>query len=98
MPDAPARTRHEAEVRLGLAPGLRYRCARCGNLTRFDVDTVERVRRFWHFDLAGDANVDEEEVREVEIADVRCRWCDSGDGVEVEAIPGAETLTVPDSA
>lgn len=97
MPDAAARARHEAEIRLGLDPGMRYRCARCGNLTRFDVETAERVRRFWHFDLAGDATAEEEEIRELDVVEVRCRWCDSGDGVEVEPAPDADPPTTAES-
>jgi hypothetical protein len=31
----------------------RWRCAGCGNLTRFDVTRQTRSREFWHFDLAG---------------------------------------------
>jgi hypothetical protein len=74
---------------VGLGPGQRYRCAACGNLTRFDVETVERVRRFWHADLAGDGRIDEEERAEVEIHSVTCRWCGSTRDVEVVAAPAA---------
>ena len=35
----------------------RWRCGRCGNLTRFDVVRTSRVREFWHLELAGDATV-----------------------------------------
>jgi len=71
----------------GLAAGERYRCAACGNLTRFDVETVERVRRFWHLDLSGEGAVDEAEFLEVTVLSVTCRWCAAGD-VEVVAAPG----------
>ena len=36
----------------------RWRCARCGNLTRFDVVRSTRSRQYWHFDLAGDVSVE----------------------------------------
>lgn len=71
----------------GLVAGERYRCAACGNLTRFDVETVERVRRFWHMDLSGDGAVEETEAVEVTVVSVTCRWCGAGD-VEVVAVPG----------
>ena len=73
----------------GLATGTRYRCAACGNLTRFDVESVERVRRFWHVDLAGAGEPEEEERLEVTIASVTCRWCGSADAIEVVDVPGA---------
>lgn len=73
----------------GLAPGTRYRCGACGNLTRFDVETVERVRRFWHVDLAGHGSAEEEERVEVEVLAVTCRWCGAADAIEVVPAPGA---------
>lgn len=73
----------------GLGPGQRYRCASCGNLTRFDVESVERVRRFWHLDLSGDGRVEEEERPQVDVVRVTCRWCGSSDQIEVVAVPGA---------
>jgi RNase P subunit RPR2 len=73
----------------GLAAGERYRCASCGNLTRFDVESVERVRRFWHVDLSGDGRVEEEERPEVDVVRVTCRWCGSSEQIEVVAVPGA---------
>jgi hypothetical protein len=61
-----------------------YRCAHCGNRTRFDVfETVTR-RRYLHFTLGGDANVDEEEILESETQRIVCRWCDRSDGIEVD--------------
>jgi hypothetical protein len=36
----------------------RWRCAGCGNLTRFDVTRTRRTTEFWHFDLAGDHRVE----------------------------------------
>ncbi|MBA2528532.1 MAG: hypothetical protein H0V19_00980 [Euzebyales bacterium] len=77
----------------GLADGTRWRCGACGNLTRFDVESAERVRRFFHFDLSGAASVEEEEEEEEERSDVivesvTCRWCGSREAVEVVAAPG----------
>ncbi len=61
-----------------------YRCAHCGNRTRFDVfETVTR-RRYLHFTLGGEPNVDEEEILESETQKVVCRWCDRSDGIEAE--------------
>lgn len=74
----------------GLEPGHRYRCGACGNLTRFDVETVERVRRFWHAELSGQARVEEASPLEVEVVGVTCRWCGSADAIEVVEAPGAE--------
>lgn len=74
----------------GLTPGTRYRCTACGNLTRFDVVSEERVRRFWHLDLSGDGVPEEEEHLEVVIRSVTCRWCGATDAIEVVPAPGAE--------
>jgi len=32
----------------------RWRCSRCGNLTRFDVTRSTRAREYVHLDLAGE--------------------------------------------
>lgn len=74
----------------GLATGQRFRCAACGNLTRFDVETVERVRRFWHLDLSGEGVAEEEERLALEVERVQCRWCGSSDAIEVVNAPGAD--------
>lgn len=74
---------------MGLGPGARYRCAACGNLTRFDVEVVERARRFWHADLSGRGGVDDEERLELRVESVTCRWCGSAEHVEVVDVPGA---------
>ncbi len=73
----------------GLPPGRRWRCDACGNLTRFDVESTERVRRFWHFDLSGAATAEEEEFLDVSVAAVICRWCGSRDAVRAVHAPGA---------
>lgn len=69
--------------------GTRWRCAQCGNLTRFDVTRTTRVREFWHPDLAGRLRVDEREVLADVVESVRCRWCDAVNSVVLEAAPGA---------
>ncbi len=40
----------------------RWRCGRCGNLTRFDVVRSSRVREYWHLDLGGEPRVEQTEV------------------------------------
>lgn len=60
----------------------RYRCAGCGNLTRFDVEARRHTKQFLHFSLAGDPSVEEEEVLSEEIIAVTCRWCGRSDAIE----------------
>jgi hypothetical protein len=83
---------------VGLPPGKRYRCNGCGNLTRFDVVSRERVRRFWHVDLAGDGSVEETEHLDVEVESVTCRWCGSGDAIEQVDTPGADGVPAGEPA
>ena len=52
-----------------------YRCEACGNKTRFDVFERKRVRTFQHFTLGGEMTVEEEEVLELVVERVVCRWC-----------------------
>jgi hypothetical protein len=73
----------------GLEPGARFRCDGCGNVTRFDVVATVRTRRFHHFDLGGEGEVEEEEVLASEVESVTCRWCGRGDAIQVEAAPAA---------
>jgi hypothetical protein len=73
-----------------LEPGHRFRCGACGNLTRFDVVERARTRRFHHFDLGGTNRVEEEEILERDVESVTCRWCGSGDAIEVEPAPAAD--------
>lgn len=73
-----------------MEPETRYRCGACGNLTRFDVVSTERTRRFVHFSLAGDAQVDEEEVIEQTIEAVTCRWC-GATGDQIEIMPSVQS-------
>jgi hypothetical protein len=60
----------------------RWRCAGCGNLTRFDVTRSRRTTEFWHFDLAGGHVVEEEQVKGEELESVTCRWCGRSDAIE----------------
>lgn len=60
----------------------RYRCANCGNKTRFDVYETVRRRRFEHGSLGGDIAVEEEEVLDRTLERVVCRWCDHDDAIE----------------
>jgi hypothetical protein len=64
-------------------PHQRWRCAGCGNLTRFDVARSRRTHEFWHFDLAGDHRVEETEVRDEVVESVTCRWCGRADAIEL---------------
>ena len=59
----------------------RYRCASCGNLTRFDVTTTRRTRAFHHFTVGGELAVEDEQVLDEVVESVTCRWCGSGSGV-----------------
>ena len=63
----------------------RYRCAGCGNLTRFDVTRTVRTTEFWHFDLAGDHRVEESDVHAETVESVTCRWCGRSDAIELVA-------------
>ncbi|GAA1077735.1 hypothetical protein [Nocardiopsis composta] len=65
----------------------RWRCAQCGNLTRFDVVRTVRSRDYLHFELSGESRVEEREVLEERIEQVRCRWCNAVDAVESVARP-----------
>jgi hypothetical protein len=71
--------------------GERLRCAACGNLTRFDVVTSRRTAAFWHYTLAGELTVEEERDLDVEVQEVRCRWCASAGDVEVVPALGEPT-------
>lgn len=65
----------------------RWRCAHCGNLTRFDVVRSSRSREFWHVDMGGVPEIEETEILEETIEAVLCRWCGHGDRVEMVARP-----------
>jgi len=65
---------------------MSYRCAHCGNRTRFDVVETVRRRSYHHFTLGGDLAIEEEEILSREIESVTCRWCDRSDGIEEYSI------------
>jgi hypothetical protein len=65
----------------------RWRCGRCGNLTRFDVTRSTRAREYVHLDLAGEPVVEERQVLAETVESVRCRWCDAVDSIELVARP-----------
>lgn len=60
----------------------RYRCASCGNLTRFDVVITRRTRAFHHYTVGGELTVENEQVLAEDIESVSCRWCDTPEDVE----------------
>ena len=73
-----------------ISDAVRYRCAACGNLTRFDVTTTRRTRAYHHYSVGGDLTVEDVEVLEESVEDVTCRWCGNGKAVEV-LVAGDET-------
>lgn len=76
----------------GLRADKRFRCAACGNLTRFDLEVVEHSRRFWHAALSGEGEVEEEQLLNREIKSITCRWCGTSEGIEVVDAPGATEI------
>jgi hypothetical protein len=66
--------------------GVRYRCAACGNLTRFDVVATRRTRAFHHFSVSGDLSVEDETVLDEHVEEVTCRWC-GANGDRIETLP-----------
>jgi hypothetical protein len=69
--------------RYDAAMAVRYRCASCGNLTRFDVVTSRRTRAFHHYTTGGELAVEDEEVLDESVEAVTCRWCGPSGAVEV---------------
>ncbi|MDQ1683153.1 MAG: hypothetical protein QOC60_1278 [Frankiaceae bacterium] len=67
----------------------RWRCTQCGNLTRFDVTRTLRSEEYLHVDLSGDAVVEERRVLAETVEQVRCRWCNGVNSVELVPRPGA---------
>jgi hypothetical protein len=64
------------------AAGERWRCAGCGNLTRFDVVHTSRAREFWHVSLSGDGVVEDSTLLGESVESVTCRWCGRADAIE----------------
>lgn len=69
---------------------LRWRCAHCGNLTRFDVERRRHTSEFWHMDLSGQPTIESTQLLAEDILSVRCRWCGADDGVALVPRPEAE--------
>lgn len=61
----------------------RWRCGRCGNLTRFDVVRTTKARQYWHVDLGGNPAIEQSESLRDEIESVTCRWCGASDAIEL---------------
>ena len=61
----------------------RWRCGGCGNLTRFDVTRTRQTTEFWHFDLAGEHEVESTDVKGEFVSSVSCRWCGRDDAIEI---------------
>ena len=79
----------------------RWRCAACGNLTRFDVVRTRRLREYVHADLAGEPVVEESETLSDVVEHVTCRWCGAVDSVELVARPdvaGVDAGAAPPAA
>lgn len=73
----------------------RYRCAACGNLTRFDVVVSRRTRAFHHYTVGGELSVEDEQVLSEVVEEVSCRWC--GHGRSVEAVDPDVEVGVADA-
>jgi hypothetical protein len=80
---APPETGGPSATTEGPARQTRYRCAACGNLTRFDVVTNRRTRAFHHYSVGGDLSIEEVDVLEETVEEVSCRWCGNGRAIEV---------------
>lgn len=68
-----------------LLPGTdsRWRCAHCGNLTRFDVTRPRTTAEYWDVSLSGEAKVEQTEVLDEVIDKASCRWCGASDAIEI---------------
>ena len=86
---------HQTDVPHLPSAGSRWRCAGCGNLTRFDVTRTRRTTDYWHFDLSGDHHVEEETVLAESVQSVSCRWCGRSDAIEVVDRAAADTAADP---
>lgn len=72
----------------------RYRCSACGNVTRFDVTARRQTRAYHHFTVGGDLTVEDEEVLDEAVEEVSCRWCGSGQAVQMVEDDRLETAPV----
>ena len=62
---------------------VRYRCAACGNLTRFNVVVTRRTSAFHHFSVGGELTIEDVDLLDETVEEVSCRWCGNGKGIEV---------------
>lgn len=69
--------------------GVRYRCAQCGNLTRFDVVMTRTTRAYHHYSVGGELQIEDVEVLDEQIHEVSCRWCGTGKSVVELGVPGS---------
>jgi hypothetical protein len=79
----------------------RYRCGACGNVTRFDVVATRRTRAFHHYTIAGELEIEEEDVLEEHVEQVTCRWCNaSGDTIQADrdVAPGSGAENLHDQS
>jgi len=74
---------------------LRYRCAACGNLTRFDVITTSTIKAFHHYTVGGELEIDDVQTISESVDDVTCRWCGHGRSIEVVDGTDGELPDVP---
>jgi hypothetical protein len=84
----PSGARPLGQIEWPTVPPDRYRCATCGNLTRFDVTVTRRTRAFHHYTLGGELVVEDEEVLSERVEEVTCRWC--GPAGTIEALAPAQ--------
>ena len=78
-------------------PVRRYRCAACGNLTRFDVVATRRTRSFHHYSVGGDLTLEDVEVLDEVVERVTCRWCGASD-TSIETLPAQSVGPDPAAA
>ncbi len=64
------------------SPVVRYRCAACGNLTRFDVVVTRTERAYHHYTIGGELHVEDRETLSEHVEEVSCRWCGHGRAIE----------------
>lgn len=80
----------ETPQETGTRARTRFRCGACGNLTRFDVVETRRTRSYYHYTVAGEVTVEDEEVLALDRETVTCRWCGSADSIEEIPVGEAE--------
>jgi hypothetical protein len=75
----------------------RYRCAACGNVTRFDVVATRRTRAFHHYSIGGELEIEDEEVLDARIENVTCRWCNAS-GAQIELVDESDAEQLHDQS